>query len=121
MLDLNTRTAILKLSEQSHGTRSIARALGISRGAVKRVLASGKARVPPMARDSEAEQHLDRVRQLYVKCEGSLVRVHEELQIEGIDIAYSSLTWLCRKHEIGVKGRCQSLCSRRTSLLVHRD
>ncbi len=103
MLDLNTRTAILKLREQKHGTRSIARALSISRGAVKRVLASGEAKVPPMVRDGETEQHLDRVRQLYETCEGSLVRVHEELQNEGIDIGYSSLTWLCRKHEIGVK------------------
>lgn len=103
MLDLDTRTAILKLREQGHGTRSIARALGTSRGAVKRVVDSGQAQVPCMARDSEAEQHLDRIRQLYVRCEGSLVRVHEEMQGEGIDVGYSTLTWLCRKHGIGVK------------------
>lgn len=103
MLDLDTRTAILKLREQKHGTRSIARALGVSRGAVKRALDSGEPQVPPMARDRDAEKHLDRVRQPYVTCEGSLVRVHEELEGEGVELGYSTLTWLCRKHGIGVE------------------
>ncbi len=103
MLDLDTRTAILKLREQKHGTRSIARVLGVSRGAVKRVLDTGQAQVPRMARDSDAEKHLDRIRQLYIKCEASLVRVHEELEAEGVELGYSTLTWLCRKHGIGVE------------------
>ena len=40
MLDQSTRVAIRRLHEEGHGTRAIARALGISRGAVKKVLAS---------------------------------------------------------------------------------
>lgn len=103
MLDLDTRTAILKLHEQKHGTRSIARALGISRGAVKRVIDSGQAQVPSITRDCDAEKHLDRIRQLYVKCQPNLIRVHEELQAEGVELSYSTLTRLCRKHDIGVK------------------
>lgn len=103
MLDLDTRTAILKLHEQKHGTRSIARALGISRGAVKRVIDSGQAQVPRITRDCDAEKHLDRIRQLYAKCKPNLIRVHEELQAQGIELGYSTLTRLCRKHGIGVK------------------
>jgi len=41
MLDQTTRSAILRLHEEGHGTRAIGRVLGISRGAVRRVLASG--------------------------------------------------------------------------------
>ena len=38
MLDQTTRLTILRLRSEGHGTRAIAHALGISRGAVKRVL-----------------------------------------------------------------------------------
>jgi len=48
MLDEATRTAILKLHEQDHGSRSIARALRVSRDAVRRVIASDSATVPPL-------------------------------------------------------------------------
>src|SRR5262249_60724885 len=43
MLDQTIRQAILTLREAGHGTRAIAHALGISRGAVKAVLAAGTA------------------------------------------------------------------------------
>ncbi len=46
MLDLETRTAILRLREAGHGAKRIAKALGISRNAVRRVLRSGEATVP---------------------------------------------------------------------------
>lgn len=36
MLDLETRTAILRLHREGHGSRRIARALGVSRNAVRR-------------------------------------------------------------------------------------
>jgi DNA-binding NarL/FixJ family response regulator len=36
MLDQSTRVAILRLREEGHGTRAVAQALGISRGAVKK-------------------------------------------------------------------------------------
>ena len=43
MLDQTTRQTILTLRDAGNGIRAIARALGISRVAVKRVLASGEA------------------------------------------------------------------------------
>ena len=36
MLDLDTRTALLRLHREGHGTRAIARALGITKNTVKR-------------------------------------------------------------------------------------
>lgn len=103
MIDLDTRTAILRLRDEHHGTRAIARVLGISRGAVKKVIRVGVPDVPPMARTSEAEEHAEQVRELYLRCEGNLVRVHEELGTAGVQLGYSTLTALCRKHEIGVE------------------
>jgi hypothetical protein len=65
------------------------------------VLHSGSAEVPALARDEKLAPHLERVRELYLHCNGNLVRVHEELAAEGIEVGYSSLTAFCRHHEIG--------------------
>lgn len=103
MLDLETRTAILRLKREGHGSKRIARALGVSRNAVRDVLRSGQAEVPALQRDERLLPHLDRVRELVVACRGNRVRVREELAAEGIDVAYATLTAFCRRHEIGVK------------------
>jgi len=108
MLDLDTRTAILKLHEHGHGTRKISRAVGVSRGAVKRVIESGEAKVPAIERASEAEPYLELIQQLHEVCKGNLVRVHEELRAKGIEVGYSTLTSLCRKYGIGVKKKVAS-------------
>jgi len=101
MLDLDTRTAILRLSAEGHDVRAIVRILKLSRGAVRKVLRSGVAEVPTLARDEQLDPHLERVRELHVSCKGNLVRVHEELAAENIEVGYSSLTSFCRRHEIG--------------------
>ena len=102
MLDHDTRTAVLRLREEGHGTRAIARALGISRDGVKAVLKAGDALVPPLDRPSAFTAHVDRVRALHVACRGNLVRVHEELGHEGVEGSYAALTRFCRLHGIGV-------------------
>ena len=51
MLDLDTRTAIFRLQREGHGSKKIAKALGVSRNSVRGVLRSGEAAVPPMERD----------------------------------------------------------------------
>lgn len=38
---------------------------------------------------------------MHVSCKGNLVRVHEELLAEDVEVGYSSLTSFCRRHEIG--------------------
>jgi len=101
MLDETTRTAILKLHEQGHGTRTIARVLGVSRNAVKKVLALGTSEVPPVDRPELAEPHRADILSLYASCKGNLVRVHEELLALGATLSYQALTAFCRKHGIG--------------------
>lgn len=102
MLDLDTRTAILRLHQEGHGLRAIARWVGISRNAVRRVVHSGRAEVPPLVREPDLGPHLDRIRELYARCEGNRVRVIEELGAEGISVAYSTLTRFCRAQGIGM-------------------
>jgi hypothetical protein len=102
MLDQTIRQTILTLRNAGHGTRAIAKALNISRGAVKTVLADGRAPPPPMERAEKAESHRDEVLALYSECKGNLVRVHEELAARGlVTLSYPALTAFCRKHGIG--------------------
>lgn len=101
MLDQPTRSCILRLREEGHGTRAIARALGISRGTVKRVLDAGTADVPHLAREERAEPYRDQLVELYAAMKGNLVRVHEELRANGVELSYSALTAFCRRHGIG--------------------
>jgi hypothetical protein len=102
MLDQTTRQTILKLHEAGHGSRAIADALQISRGAVKRVLRDGHAVPPTLARAEKAEPHRDDILALYAECAGNLVRVHEELLARHqVALSYPALTAFCRKHGIG--------------------
>lgn len=103
MLDSETRATILFLSRQGNGVRAIARLLKVSRNSVKKVLRQGTDDVPSLARVELATPHLDEIRRLYALCRGNLVRVHEELIDAGIELAYSTLTSACRRHEIGAK------------------
>jgi len=102
-LDLQTRTAILRLRSEGHGAKKIAKALQISRNAVRRVLQSGEAGVPMREGDSGLTPHLQQIRELQNACKGNLVRVHEELESRGVEVAYATLTAFCRRHEIGSK------------------
>ena len=101
MQDRDTRTAIFQLRDKGHGIRRIAKALGVSRGTVKRVLKSGTAEVPPIARAEKAEPHEAKIVELNTRCCGNLMRVHEELTKAGIVLAYPTLTAFCRRHGIG--------------------
>lgn len=101
MLDRSLRTAILELHGRQVGVRRIARTLRISRQAVRRVLASGTAEPPKLLRPERAEPHRQKILEHHASCQGNLVRVHEELLADGIEIAYPTLTAFCRKAQIG--------------------
>lgn len=101
MLDESTRGAILRLVAAGHGARAIARLVGVSRGAVKRVIRDGRAAVPPLERAEKAEPHRAEIVELVARCKGNLVRVHEELAAANIAISYPALTAFCRRHGIG--------------------
>ena len=102
MLDQTIRASILTLRSAGHGTRAIARALRISRGAVKTVLAGGVAMPPPIVRDERAEPLRDEILALHASCKGNLVRVYEELIAQHPNaLSYPALTGFCRRHGIG--------------------
>jgi len=101
MLDQSTRAAILKLCEQGHSIRRIARAMKVSRGAVRAVLRSATEQVPTLVRPEKATPYRDQILELYAHCKGNLVRVHEELTAAGAQFSYQALTAFCRRQGIG--------------------
>jgi transposase len=101
MLDEATRTAILKLHEQGHGSRMIARTLGAARSTVRRVLSSGQVQVPPLARVERADSWREAILELHTRYEGHIGRVHDGLIERGAQLSYPALTAFCRKHGIG--------------------
>ena len=105
MLDRDTRTAILRLTEEGHGKKRIAQLVGASPRTVGRVLRDGRAEVPRLERDSLLDPHVDRVRELHAVCRGNLARVAEILGDDGVAVPYSTLTGFCRRHGIGVEPR----------------
>jgi transposase len=101
MLTQAQRTTILELSTQGVGKREIARVLGVSRVAVRKVLRSNSSAVPELQRAEKAEPHRQQIREPFDRCKGNLVRVHEELVAAGAELSYPALTAFCRRHGIG--------------------
>src|SRR6266436_5541810 len=101
MLDQSLRTAILQLQQQGHSIRAIARILKLSRGAVRQVLRSASAEVPRLLRPEKATPYREQILELYQRCKGNLVRVHEELLASGAQLSYQALTAFCRRQGIG--------------------
>jgi hypothetical protein len=57
--------------------------------------------VPEVHRAERAEPWRQQILELFSKCKGNLVRVHEELVASGADLSYPALTAFCRRHGIG--------------------
>src|ERR1035438_2317642 len=93
MLSQAQRTTILELQAQGVSKREIARVLGISRVAVRRILRSKSTEVPELHRAEKAEPYRQQILELFGKCKGNLVRVHEELvNSGGAELSYAALT-----------------------------
>src|SRR3984893_7474598 len=102
MLSQAQRTTILELNAQQVSKREIARVLGISRVAVRKVLRSNSTTVPELQRPEKAEPHRQPILELFDQCKGNLVRVHEELRASGgAELSYAALTAFCRRYGIG--------------------
>ena len=65
MLDQSMRAEILKLHEQGHSIRGIARAMELSRGAVRHVLRSATDQVPQLERPEKATPYREQILELY--------------------------------------------------------
>ncbi len=101
MLSQAQRTTILELNAQAVSKREIARVLGISRVAVRKILRSNSTNLPELHRAEKAEPHRRQILELLGQCKGNLVRVHEELVVSGAALSYQALTAFCRRHGIG--------------------
>src|SRR5208283_2527968 len=101
MLSQAQRTTILELNAQQVSKREIARVLGVSRVAVRKVLRSNSTTLPELHRTEKAEPYQQQILELFDRCQGNLVRVHEELLASGAELSYAALTAFCRRHEIG--------------------
>jgi transposase len=101
MLSQAQRITILELHTQGVSKREIARVLEISRVAVRKVLRSNSTTVPELHRSEKAEPYRQQILELFGKCKGNLVRVHEELVASGAEMSYQALTAFCRRHGIG--------------------
>ena len=101
MLSQAQRTTILELNAKQVSKREIARVMGISRVAVRKVLRSNSNAVPELHRAEKAEPHRQQILELFEQCKGNLVRVHEELVAGGAKLSYTALTAFCRRHGIG--------------------
>jgi transposase len=101
MLSQAQRTTILELNTQGVSKREIARVLGISRVAVRKVLRSNSTALPELHRTEKAEPYRQQILELFDKCKGNLVRVHEDLVAAGAEMSYQALTAFCRRHGIG--------------------
>src|SRR6516164_4338980 len=101
MLSQAQRTTILELHRQGVGKREIARVMGISRVSVRKILRTNSTQVPELHRPEKAELYRPQILELFEKCKGNLVRVHEELVAGGAELSYPALTAYCRRHRIG--------------------
>jgi transposase len=54
-----------------------------------------------MNRPQKAEPYRQQILELFDRCKGNLVRVHEELRAAGAELSYAALTAFCRRHGIG--------------------
>jgi hypothetical protein len=57
--------------------------------------------MPELQRPEKAEPYRQQILELFSRCKGNLVRVHEELIASGAEMSYPALTAFCRRHGIG--------------------
>jgi len=101
MIEPEKRKAIYLLSQEGMGVREIARRLGVSRKAVRRIIREG-GEVLPASRKEKLRIDPDLLQRLYDECEGWKQRIHEKLvEEEKINIPYSTLTRILRELKIG--------------------
>ena len=103
MLEEATRTAILRLHAEGHGSRRIAHALNIARSTVRRVIETGSATVPLLVRAEVAAPWRERILELHARYQGHLGRVHDDLRA-GADNLDTGISGFCPGHNrrIGV-------------------
>jgi len=94
MLNKELRQTIICLKDSGKSSREISKLLKTSRNTIKKVLQQG-ADISLKRIDSQSCDIIPIVRELFNRCLGNAVRIHEVLKDEhDINIAYSTLTKL---------------------------
>lgn len=100
MLDKEIRQTIISLHNKGISNRKISKILKTSRNTIKKILQDGVDIPQPMA-DDENTQLIPILREIFERCRGNAVRVHEVLKEEyNTDIAYSTLTRLIQDNHL---------------------
>src|SRR5207245_4045865 len=92
MLSQAQRTTILELHAQGVSKREIARVLGISRVAVRRVLRSNSTAVPEWRRAEAAEPYRQQILERFDRCQGNVVRRRGGVGAGGARLAQPDVT-----------------------------
>jgi len=109
MIEADKRKAIFLLHQNGMGVRAIARRLGVSRNAVRSIIAQ-RGQMPCQPRQDKQQIDPELLRSLYVDCQGRMERMREKLVEEhGIEVKYSTLTRMLRALGVGQPHttRCQ--------------
>src|SRR6266404_4346058 len=87
----------------------------LSRGAVRHVLRSATDQVPQLERPEKATPYREQILELYQRCKGNLVRVHEELVAAGAQLSYPALTAfaVAKESARNANGRSENITSPR--------
>jgi hypothetical protein len=94
MLDKETRQTIIQLNNIGKSKREISNILQISRNTIKNVLLQG-VDLPKSTLDTQGIKIMPILREVFSRCLGNAVRIHEILKAEyNFAIAYSTLTKL---------------------------
>jgi len=99
MISQSKKDAILEMKKTGMSLRKIAKTLKASRNTVRKVIRDDGKGKPE--RESQYEEHVPLIQNLFKECRGNAVRVGEELESRyGVTIPYQSLTWIIRKYAI---------------------
>ena len=110
MINPDKRKAIYLLHKEGMGIRKIARQLNVSKNSVRTIIGqSGE--MPESTRKDKIEIDPERLRRIYLECDGWVQRIHEKLTEEhDIQVGYSTLTRQIRSLDLGQKNsRCEQV------------
>jgi transposase len=101
MITAEICSSVHVLRAQGHTLREISRMLHLARNTVRRILRSPPGEVRGEARAAARDdQHAERIAEAFGKARGNAVRARELLAVQGVEIAYSSLTRQVRAAEL---------------------
>lgn len=110
MIAADKRKAVFLLHQEGMSVRELSRRMGLSRNAVRRVIAKQGELPPPPCREKQALDP-ELLQRLYDECDGWIQRVHEKLvEEEGLKVAYQTLTRKLRV--LGISTPSQQRCER---------